>query len=312
MIPLFSVIIPTYNRAALLRVALASVAAQRFGEYEVVVVDDGSSDGSPGVARQAGPKVRLLEQPNRGPGAARNLGMRSATGEYLAFLDSDDVWFPWTLETYSSVIRDAGSPSFLAAKPLRFREEAELARVQEQPASFHAFRDYLASGDEWRWWGVSSFVMRRDAVAACGGFAEENMNGEDADLALKLGTAPGFVQITQPATFGYREHAANVTENLAKNLAGLWHSIRTERAGGYPGGPERARERWRILTRHARPMILACLREGRVSEGWRMYRATFRWHAATGRWKFILGFPLQALTRPAQPASTIQKTASSL
>jgi GT2 family glycosyltransferase len=259
------------------------------------VVDDGSSDGSADVARQSGANVRVFEQANRGPGAARNLAIGHATREYVAFLDSDDVWFPWTLRTYARVIHAAANPSFVAGKPLRFHDASELGSAQEQPVAYLSFKDYLASGDEWRWWGVSSFVVRRDAIQECGGFAEESINGEDADLALKLGTAPEFVQITQPVTFGYREHSMNLTVDLDKNLAGIWHKIRTEQAQGYSGGAQRERERWRILTRHARPMMLACLRAGRMSEGWRMYRATFPWHAAMGRWKFLLGFPLQTL-----------------
>jgi hypothetical protein len=258
------------------------------------------------VARQSGANVRVLEQANRGPGAARNLAIRHATREYLAFLDSDDVWFPWTARTYAQVIHDAARPSFVAGKPLRFHDAGEMASAQEQPVEYLSFKDYLASGDEWRWWGVSSFVVRREAMLECGGFAEESINGEDADLALKLGTAPGFIQITQPVTFGYREHSMNLTHDLEKNLAGVWHKIRTERAQGYPGGSQRERERWGILTRHARPMMLACLQAGRASEGWRMYRATFPWHAATGRWKFLLGFPLQSLIhrRHADPVAT--------
>lgn len=301
--PRFSVIIPTWNRRELLQQALDSVWKQDLKDCEVFVVDDGSTDGTlEQLATQEG-RLQVLRQQNRGPGAARNVGLRHASGEYLAFLDSDDVWFPWTLQTYAQVIDATGGPSFLAGKPFRFRDEADLARANPQPASFLAFADYLASGDEWRWWGASSFVMKREAVLACGGFAEENMNGEDADLALKLGTARGFVQITGPVTFGYREHGTNVTANLDKGLAGVWHKIEAERAGDYPGGTARERERWRVLTRHARPMILACLCAGRRAEGWRMYRATFRWHAATGRWRFLLGFPWRAIAQRSDRAS---------
>jgi GT2 family glycosyltransferase len=304
-VPFFSVIVPTYNRSMLLQHTLASIQKQSFYDYEVIVVDDGSTDGTLAQLASREGAVHVLEQDHQGPGAARNLGMRHATGEYLAFLDSDDMWFPWTLQTYAKVIEQTKGPAFLAGKPLCFTEPAELDHAREQPTEYLSFGDYLASGDEWRWWGVSSFVIRREAASACGGFTEKNMNGEDADLALKLGTAPGFVQITTPATFGYREHASNVTANLDKTLTGLWHKIETEQRGAYPGGTERARERWRVLTRHARPVILACLKMGRRQEGWRLYRATFRWHLALGRWKFLLGFPPQSLLRRPPPQAAV-------
>src|SRR6187402_2155965 len=131
--PLFSVIIPVFNRAELLRETLASLAAQQFTDFEIIVVDDGSSDGSADVARQSGANVHVFEQTNRGPGAARNLAIRHATREYLAFLDSDDVWFPWTLRTYAHVINETASPSFIAGKPLRFHDTRELRSAQYQP-----------------------------------------------------------------------------------------------------------------------------------------------------------------------------------
>src|ERR1700751_565412 len=98
MTPSFSIIIPTFNRAGLLQQALESVAQQTFRDFETLVVDDGSTDVTPQVAASFG--ARLLRQENRGPGAARNLGIQHARGNYIAFLDSDDQWLPWTLETY--------------------------------------------------------------------------------------------------------------------------------------------------------------------------------------------------------------------
>jgi hypothetical protein len=112
---------------------------------------------------------------------------------------------------------------------------------------------------------------------------------------LKLGTAPGFVQITEPVTFGYREHATNLTANLDKTVAGAWHKVHMEQMGRYPGGASRALERWHVLTRHLRPVILACLRTGRRADAWNLYRATFGWHWQLGRWKFLVGCWLQAL-----------------
>ncbi|MBU4233654.1 MAG: glycosyltransferase family 2 protein [Proteobacteria bacterium] len=94
MAPLVSVIIPTYNRADLVRQALASVKAQTYRDFEIVVVDDGGTDGTYEVL-SADRDLRVLRHPRRrGVAAARNLGVAAARGEWLAFLDSDDLWLP--------------------------------------------------------------------------------------------------------------------------------------------------------------------------------------------------------------------------
>lgn len=289
----FSVIIPTYNRATLLNRTLESVLAQTFKDFEVIVVDDGSTDNTASVTASYQGKVRFFRQQNRGPGAARNLGAKHAAGRYLAFLDSDDLWFPWTLETYRRVIEQHQWPAFLAGKPLRFREEQEwLAAGQGEPRVL-AFPDYLASSNEWRWWGASSFVIRRDAFLAAGEFTHESVNGEDADLALRLGTQPGFVQITEPATFAYREHEVSMMKHLPKTLMGIWLGVNNELAGNYPGGASRARERWQILTRQARPATFDCLRQGLRRDAWKLYLTLFRWHVILRRWKYLAGFPVK-------------------
>ncbi|HWC58680.1 MAG TPA: glycosyltransferase family A protein, partial [Verrucomicrobiae bacterium] len=120
---LFSVVIPTFNRATLLHEALDSIFAQTFTDYEVIVVDDGSSDETLQMLANYGNRIRVFQQKNQGPGAARNLGAQHATGEYLAFLDSDDQWFPWTLEAYHEILLRHQFPSFVVGKPLRFRDE---------------------------------------------------------------------------------------------------------------------------------------------------------------------------------------------
>src|SRR5262245_57194009 len=124
---MFSIIIPSYNRATLLAATIESVLAQRYTDYEVIVVDDGSIDRTSEYLRSLGRRVNPFRQPNRGPGSARNLGVTHAQGKYLAFLDSDDVWFPWTLEVYREVIRNGREPSFVVGKPYIFSEDNELA-----------------------------------------------------------------------------------------------------------------------------------------------------------------------------------------
>ncbi len=91
---LVSVIIPTYNRARTIERAVNSVLAQTWKEVEVIVVDDGSTDQTSEVLKVYGDKIRVIHQQNGGASAARNTGIKAATGEIISFLDSDDEWLP--------------------------------------------------------------------------------------------------------------------------------------------------------------------------------------------------------------------------
>ena len=93
-----SVIIPTYNRRETLSRALDSVYSQSHPADEVIVVDDGSTDGSGELVKRRYPQCRLLSQPNSGVSSARNLGLTAATADWIALLDSDDAWHPEKLE----------------------------------------------------------------------------------------------------------------------------------------------------------------------------------------------------------------------
>jgi glycosyltransferase involved in cell wall biosynthesis len=343
----FSVIIPTHNRIGILREALISVRQQTFEEYEVIVVDDGSTDGTAeeveriiadgglriaegrvapedrpsevdfaphgprrskiGDCGQSGPldslpstlgaatnapRFRVLRQENAGPGAARNLGASVARGEYLAFLDSDDLWFPWSLENYRETIEMENRPGFVAGCPFLFEIKEQVEGVAKGYLQTIRFADYLESGDERPWWGVSSFVVKKSLFEHVGGFASDLVNGEDADFVMKCGVESGFVQVVSPFTFGYRNHEANITKAFEKNLAGARLQIRNEKSGVYPGGKSRALERWHILSRQIRPVAVAALENGRIDAAWEIFKATFRWHVKLRKWKFLLGLPI--------------------
>jgi glycosyltransferase involved in cell wall biosynthesis len=104
-----SVIIPVYNGATYLGEAIESVLAQTLAPAEIIVVDDGSTDGSAAVADRYAPSVRVIRQPNAGCGAARNTGVRHARGAYLAFLDADDLWTPDKLQQQAAArVADPG------------------------------------------------------------------------------------------------------------------------------------------------------------------------------------------------------------
>src|SRR5262245_10638842 len=124
--PLFSTVIPVYNRAELIRATLDSVLAQELPDQEASVGDDGSTDATLQTLASCGTRIRVLERKNSGPAVARNLGIQPATGEYIATFDSDDLWFPWTLATYAEAIRRHGRPAFIAGAPFVFEREDQI------------------------------------------------------------------------------------------------------------------------------------------------------------------------------------------
>jgi GT2 family glycosyltransferase len=292
---LFSVVIATHNRAALLVHTLESVRAQRFREFELIIVDNGSTDGTANFVRGIDGRVQLISQANLGPGGGRNSGARQARGDYLAFLDDDDWWFPWTLGCFAELIKQHNGPAILGARLTEFSDETQLAAVTETPVQADVFTDFFASNRSSYFVGAGMSVLRREEFLKTGGYTDKPINAEDHDLILRMGDARGYVQVTSPITLGWRRHAASATTNFSRTVAGNLYLVEQERRGAYPGGTARARERRRILTRHVRPATFDCLQAGLWSEAWKLYRALFRWHVALGRWKYLAGFPVKAL-----------------
>jgi hypothetical protein len=298
--PLFSVIIPTYNRAGLIGQTLDSLLAQQDfprDELEIIVVDDGSTDNTPEVLKpyQQQHGVIVVRQLNRGEGAARNSGFQYATGDYIANLDSDDLWFPWTARTYRDAIEQYNRPALVTGKQHEFRDPSELANVTAAPMNVEVFPDYYAGYDGWRFYGTSSFVIRREIAIAVGGFPGGWGVAEDADMGMKLGVAPGFVHFLAPATFAYRIHGGNIMNNMGRVYVGTSLLVDHEKGGHYPGGPSRRRQRRAIITRHIRACSLGCVHRGNSEMAWDMYWRTFGWHLRMGRLKYLAGFPVQAM-----------------
>lgn len=293
--PLFSVIIPVYNRADMLQQALESVFRQEFEDYEVIVIDDGSTDDLSLLIQNFQDRVIFLRQDNAGPGAARNRGSAVAQGEYLAFLDSDDLWFPWTLCTIAKVITATPSLSMILGTGVWFENVRQLESVCSGGSRYIVSDDYLASSKTMLWAGTGGLVVRRAEFHRVGGFSVATRCAEDLDLLLRLGTSQRFASIEQPATFAYRQHTGNSIHNLSESLRGIRQLIKNEKRGVYPGGYLRLADRLEILTRFVRPPSLAALRHQRFIEALHIYVLSLNWHIRQGRMKYILGFWITAL-----------------
>jgi glycosyltransferase involved in cell wall biosynthesis len=183
MAPLVSVIIPTYNRADLVQEALASVKAQSFRDFEIVVVDDGGTDGTCEVL-SAWREVRVLRHPGRrGVSAARNTGIAAARGQWLAFLDSDDLWLPDKLAR--QIFWLAGQPEWLICQT----DETWVrrgVRVNKPPSHRKvAGRIFLPSLARCMI-SPSAVILNRRLFEDHGGFDETLPAAEDYDLWLRL------------------------------------------------------------------------------------------------------------------------------
>jgi glycosyltransferase involved in cell wall biosynthesis len=213
--PEVSIIIPCHNHAHYLPMAVNSVLAQTFPDWEAIIVDDGSTDDTAAVAAQVtDPRVRYLYQENRGLSAARNTGIRAAQGQYLAFLDSDDEWEPRFLEACKALL--AASETIAAVVTLaRFIDEngAALPRLGGQVLRPEGFRSRLIEGG---FFPVHAVLVRAKAVRRAGLFDETLTSAEDWDLWLRI-TAEDGVMLSIPEPLArYRVSVGSMSTNATR------------------------------------------------------------------------------------------------
>ncbi|HEY8225738.1 MAG TPA: glycosyltransferase family A protein [Pyrinomonadaceae bacterium] len=186
--PTVSVIIPAYKVACFIGDALDSVFAQTFTDFEVIVINDGSPDAprlEQEISKYEG-SIHYLSQSNRGAGAARNAGLRLARGEYVAFLDGDDVWLPQFLDEQLKLIRSDGGYDLVYADAINFGESDPkgITYMTYNPSHGEVtFKKLLCSECN----VVTSTVLaRKEPIIRIGSFDEGFPNSQDFDLWLRL------------------------------------------------------------------------------------------------------------------------------
>lgn len=204
--PDVSVVIPVYNGARYLDEALESVFAQTFNDYEVICVDDGSTDSSSAVLRRYGHRLAVISQANTGQGGARNTGVRHATGTYVAFLDQDDRWYPHKLQLQVEVLQAEPDAVLAHCNSDRMDREGRLLQVGATLAE----RDSAAASPLGRMLGEglilpSAMLVRRHIFERAGGFDPELRGFEDFDLCARLRQYGRFVFLEEPGMC-YRVH----------------------------------------------------------------------------------------------------------
>lgn len=254
--PVCSVIIPAYNCVEYLPIALNSVLIQNAGPVEILVLDDGSSDGSWEYLQQAKakfPELVTLRGRQIGPSEARNLLISMAKSDLIAFLDADDFWWPQKLK-------------------------AQISFHQENPAVLFSFSDYLhvdmnnlTHGTAFEYWrprnmpataaaycviekplelllgcnlvGTSTVMARKDALQNANGFAKEMPSAEDWDLWLRL-AAQGEVACSSSVTMSYLQRPGSLTANRQTRLTAMRQIIERYEADAPPEMRKALRQAW--------------------------------------------------------------------
>ena len=253
-----SVVIPCYNAGRFLDEALASVMAQTRPPHEILVVDDGSTDDTVPIAERhaAGdPRVRVLRLPqNGGDAAARNTGLRHATGDLVAMLDADDTWEPWHLEEVGGLL-DRFPEAMVASAAARFtgRRSGTVVPRFAPGLPTRVFTLALRQSPH----SQSTVVARRHVLLAAGGHDESRRGATDYDLWLRLSYEHPFV-CSHRVTATYRWHGQQISSVPARQIASA-HAFRHRhlermRAAGSPEVPHVeavTRQWWERQTRYA-------------------------------------------------------------
>ena len=249
--PLISVVIPCFNQGRFLADAIRSAGADRSRTVEVIVVDDGSTDDTSRVAKRF-PSVVYLAQPNSGLASARNRGLSATRGEFVVFLDADDMLAPDALRIGAAALEAHDECAFAAGRCRMMDVEGRLLPTPEHPRlSYDAYTELLRHNYIWM---PAMAIFRRTALVGIGGFDPNEQAAADYDLYLRLARqSPVFDHAAVVAY--YRQHDANMSADSSRMLR------ETLRVHG--------RERVHVRTDPAR---LSAFREGR--HRWREFYGT--------------------------------------
>ena len=240
----YSIVITCFNQREFIMDAVQSALSLRGCNFEVIVVDDGSNDGSIDILRGYEDAIRLLELPvNRGAIEARNLGAALASGEYLLFLDGDDLFVPWTLDVYEQLVTHR-HPALIVSTVRHFEGPAPEFTFEDAPETLEFVRyPALLARDRTHGWYTCALLISRRAFEDAGGWTPGIFHLDDIDLAAKLGYCGRSVLVRSPFTALYRMHAGNTVHFVPPFLRSAHLIIERERAGVYPGGREKRMER---------------------------------------------------------------------
>jgi glycosyltransferase involved in cell wall biosynthesis len=203
----FTVIIPLYNKRAFVVQAVQSVLAQEYIDFELLVVDDGSTDGSAELIEEQvnDPRLRIIRQDNLGGsgGQARNTGMTDAQGEWFAFLDADDMWLSNHLTELAAIAEHVGQPALISTTPQELSEGTVVKPDLRAKSTIHSGNYFVSAGGQIGLNNTSSTAIHRDIFERIGGFINVR-SGEDLEYWARAALQFPYVSSNRETSVYYR------------------------------------------------------------------------------------------------------------
>jgi len=277
MTPRVSVIVPAYNAAVYLPFAIDSVLAQTYSDWEVVIVDDGSTDHTRAVVDSYRPKLQdrlhYIHQPNRGLPAARNTGIRAAHGEFIALLDADDVWLPHRLERGVAAMDADPSAGLVHARVVRINAQGTVTgELKVEP-------EYMSGGIARHVYTRRAHIVcptvlfRRSCLQTAGWFDESMQATEDRDLWFRIALRYKVAYINEVLAY-YRLSPSSMTSNLDRMLQAQLYFV----AKHYKSGAATGFDQVRALGNVYREMGDSLFRGGAVTKSIGSYFRAVRYN----------------------------------
>jgi glycosyltransferase involved in cell wall biosynthesis len=233
--PLVSVIIPTYNSEKFIVQSIHSVLAQTHQRYEIIVVDDGSTDETKDVLHEFGGRIQYVYQQNRGPSAARNTGIKIAQGEYLCFLDADDVWTPHKLEVQLAFMEQHHDIGLVFSDESGINEDGILNKSLVAKSMFHAelvsqvpIREAVRKLLIENFIPTSTVMARKNCVARVGLFDESLRVAEDRDMWSRIAAdcSIGYLPLIVGQKRAHQHNISNNSELTLRSRIKIWENAR--------------------------------------------------------------------------------------
>jgi len=208
--PQISCIVPVYNGERYVKEALDSILAQTYRPIEIIVVDDGSVDGTAGVVASYGDQVKYVRQPNAGPAAARNRGVSKAQGEFIAFLDADDLWHPEKLERQMARFRACPLLDLCVTHVQNFW----IPELQEEAERFRNHRH----GRPVPGYVTQTLLARRALFESVGQFNTSLKHGDAQEWFLRAAETGAVMEVLSDVLVYRRLHRTNFSREVSRSL----------------------------------------------------------------------------------------------